>query len=271
MTVDQPERRAEAGQAPFDLETDPGTSTFHDPETAPPPLPGTSALPGPSESASGGGWFHPAAGSRSRRAAVRLLAALAISVGFATAIGLLVALLTGSFSSDSPSKKTTPPALALPSSGAGSAAAQVPADWVPQTSNSGIPFSAPPGWTQRADAVVDFRVAPAATGGRGVEQVGVGLSSSSDPQAAAATYARNTYSGQPSYLEQPATDEVSFRGERGRQVTVTYSRSGSPVQVVIRSFPTPRGVLLVVSRAAIADQERADQLVGQLDASIRLP
>jgi hypothetical protein len=217
----------------------------------------------------GFGWLLPAGASRSRRTVVRLLAAAGIAAAFAVLLGLLVALLTGSLGGSSNSDPT-PGALAIPSAEGGAASAQVPPDWVAQTSNRGIPFSAPPGWTQRTDALVDFRVAPNPDGSPGVEQVGTGIASGSDPQRVAATYARNTYSGQPNYQEQPAIDEVSLRGERGRQVTVTYARDATPVQVVIRAFPSARGMLLVVSRAALVDQERAGLLASQLDASIRL-
>jgi hypothetical protein len=218
----------------------------------------------------GFGWLLPAGASRSRRTVVRLLGAAGIAAAFAVLIGLLVALVTGSLGGGSSKSDPAPGALTIPSAEGGTASAQVPPDWVAQTSNRGIPFSAPPGWTQRTDALVDFRVAPNPDGSPGVEQVGTGIASGSDPQRAAASYARNTYSGQPSYQEQPAIDEVSLRGERGRQVTVTYSRDGTPVQVVIRAFPSARGMLLVVSRAATVDPERAGLLASQLDASIRL-
>jgi hypothetical protein len=147
---------------------------------------------------------------------------------------------------------------------------QVPADWVRQTASDGIVFRAPPGWTTRSDGAVEFRVQPAPGGGPGVEQVGVGVSSTGDPDSAATSYLTSTYSGQSSFLQQPGTDEVSVRGERGRQVTATYSRDGTPVQVVVRAFPTSRGTLLVVSRAAITDQARAEELATQLDASVQL-
>jgi hypothetical protein len=109
-------------------------------------------------------------------------------------------------------------------------------------------------------------------GGPGVGQVGVGLSTATtDPDAAVSSYVTGTYSGQNSFLQQPATDEVSARGERGRATTVSYSRSGTPVAVVVRGFPTPRGVLLLVTRAPLSDDGRADKLAAAVDASIRLP
>ena len=222
----------------------------------------------PEGTGSGLGRFLPSPSGRSRRSLVRLLAALGIAIGFAVLLGLVVALVTNALNGG-PSSSTTPPALAIPSAG-GASTTQVPGDWVEQTGARGVTFRAPPGWSQRQDAIVDFRYAPG-TSGPGVEQIGVGFSSETDPSTAATGYARNTYSGQPTYLEQPPSDEVSARGEHGQQVTLTYSREGTPVQVVVRAFPTQAGMLIETSRAGITDQQRAEELAGQLDASVRLP
>src|SRR4051794_16796997 len=260
MTVDGPERT----MSPEDPDGPAGTAT----EVASGPA---GAHGSADASGSGFGWLVPPSGSRSRRSAVRIGGALGIAVAFAVVVGLLIALLAAGIDDSSDENRALPPALTIPSGGAAGGPTQVPPDWTPQTSSGGIAFAAPPGWTQRTDALVDFRVAPAPEGGPGVEQVGVGLSSSTDPQTAAADYARNTYSSQPNYLEQPAADEAGARGERGRQVTVTYSRDGVPVQVVVRAFPTPRGVLLLASRAPADNQQRAVELISQLDSSVKLP
>jgi len=204
------------------------------------------------------------ADTRSRRSLLRLLAAAGIASAFAVLVGVVIAVLTAGIGDDPTDSGPSNLAITSPP------VSQVPADWVPQTSASGIAFRAPSSWTPRADPVVDFRVQPGPGGAPGAEQVGVGISSAADPQAAVTDYATSTYSGQSNYLQQPATDQVSLRGERGREVTVTYSRNGVPVQVVIRGYPTPRGVLLVVSRATTDQPERAGQLANVLDATIRL-
>src|SRR4051794_9854653 len=251
MRVEKPDETA--GTAPTALTTGTGTT----------PAPrGHRAPEQPSV------WADPE-GGRSRRSLLRALAALGIAVGSAVVLGLLIVAFSRAVSDDPKDSKSVPPALTIPSNGR-AAAAVVPADWVPQTSNQGLVFRAPPGWTPRADGRIDYRVEPS-PGGPGVGQVGVGLATASaDPNAAALSYATSTYSGQPSYLQQPPTDEVSVRGEQGRQVMVTYTRSGTPVAVVVRAFPTSRGVVLIASRAPVADEQRADQLADAVDASLRL-
>lgn len=215
-------------------------------------------------------WLEPEEG-RSRRSVLRAVAALAIAVVSAVALGLLIVVFSDAVGGGSSKKGTTPPALTLPTGPVKAPTAATPADWVQQTDNQGIVFRAPPGWTERADSRIDYRVEPSPTG-PGVSQVGIGLvTGTTDPDAAATSYASATYAGQPGYVQQPATDQVSARGERGRQVVVDYTRSGTPVDVVIRAFPTARGVLLVVSRAAVADDQRAVRLADALDASVRLP
>jgi hypothetical protein len=222
-------------------------------------------------SASGRGWLHPAQ-SRSGRLLRTALAALGIAVAFAVLLGLLIVVFAKSIGGTSSNDATPPPALVIPTAaGSGTAGSATPSDWVEQTSSSGVVFKAPPGWTPRSDGTIDFRVEPA-TSGPGINQVGVGLSTATtDPDAAVRTYVTGTYSGQNSFLQQPATDQVSARGERGRESTVSYSRSGTPVAVVVRGFPTPRGVLLLVTRAPLSDDGRAGKLASALDASIRLP
>lgn len=228
----------------------------------------TTRSPGEHRAVDGTGvWTAPETG-RSRRSLLRALAALGITVGSAVVLGLLIVVFSRAVSGDSNSK-SVPPALAIPSNGRAPGTA-VPADWVEQTSNQGLVFRAPPGWTRRTDSQVDYRVEPSPSG-PGVGQVGVGLATATaDPNAAALTYATGTYSGQSSYLQQPPTDEVSVRGERGRQVVLSYNRSGTPVDVVVRAFPTNRGMVLIVSRAAIADDQRAQKLADAVDASLRL-
>lgn len=250
MTVDQPDETTDTISTAVTAESE------------------TTRAPGTHRAAdSGGVWSDPETG-RSRRSLLRALAALGITVGSAIVLGLLIVVFSRAVSSDSGSK-SVPPALAIPSNGRGPVSA-VPNDWVEQTSNQGLVFRAPPGWTQRTDSQVDYRVEPSPSG-PGVGQVGVGLvTATSDPNAAALTYATGTYSGQSSYLQQPPTDEVSARGERGRQVVVTYTRSGTPVAVVVRAFPTSRGVVLIVSRAPIADDQRAQKLADAVDVSLRL-
>lgn len=216
---------------------------------------------------SGGVWVDPE-GGRSRRSLLRALAVLGIAVGSAVVLGLLIVAFQRVVSGDSSNSKSVPPALTIPSNGG--AASVIPSDWVQQTSNQGLVFRAPPGWTQRVDPQIDYRVEPP-PGGPNVGQVGVGLATAtSDPNAAALSYATGTYSGQPSYQQQPPTDEVSARGEHGRQVVVTYTRSGTPVTVVVRAFPTSRGVVLIATRAPQAEQQRADRLADAVDASLRL-
>jgi hypothetical protein len=213
-------------------------------------------------------WVDPE-GSRSRRSLLRALAALGITVVSAVVLGLLIVVFQRAVSGDSSGSKSTPPALAIPSTGRPPASV-VPADWVEQTSDSGLVFRAPPGWTQRTDPQIDYRVEPP-PGGPNAGQVGVGLmTSTTDPNAAALSYATGTYSGQPSYQQQPPIDEVSARGERGRQVTVAYTRSGTPVTVVVRAFPTSRGVVLIATRGPQSDPQRADRLADAVDASLRL-
>ncbi|HSP37056.1 MAG TPA: hypothetical protein VLR26_04825 [Frankiaceae bacterium] len=215
-------------------------------------------------------WLPPE-GNRSRQTLLRALAALGIAVAFAVVLGLVIVAFSKGVGSNGSSSRPAPPALTIPAAGGTGPGSAVPADWVEQTSNQGIVFRAPPGWTQRVDASIDFRVEPSASG-PGVGQVGVGLSAgTTDPDAAATNYATSTYSGQSSFQQQPPTDVVSARGERGRQVLLSYSRSGTPVIVAIRAFPTGRGVLLVVSRAPASDQQRADRLASAVDTSIRLP
>jgi hypothetical protein len=209
--------------------------------------------------------------SRARRAVVRLVAAFSIAIGFAVIIGLVVAALANSVGGKTSAAKTPPPALTVPSGPVPPSQADVPGDWVAETSAAGIGFRAPPGWTRSSDAIVEFRVQPTPSGSAGVERIGVGVSSEGDPQTAATSYAQNTYAGQPGFIAQPATAEVSARGEPGQQVTVGYSRQGTLVEVVIRAFPTSRGVLIITSRAAGTDPQPAVDLADQLDASIRLP
>src|SRR3954452_3619240 len=213
MTVDRPERTMspqthDAPDGPAGTATE-GTGS----RAGTPGLPGAPGIRGAADaSGSGFGWLVPPSGSRSRRSAVRIGGALGIAVAFAIVVGLLIALLAAGIDDSSDENRALPPALTIPSGGAAGGPTQVPPDWTPQTSSGGIAFAAPPGWTRRTDAVVDFRVASAPAGGPGVEQVGVGISPSTDPQTAAANYARNTYSSQPNYLEQPAVDEAGARG-----------------------------------------------------------
>jgi hypothetical protein len=245
-----------------------------DNEAASDPAPSDAAAGSPgghrADGLPGSVWQEPEEG-RSRRSVLRVAAALGIAVASAVVLGLLIVVFSNAVGGASSKGGTTPPALTLPSGGGRAPASVTPADWVQQTTGSGIVFRAPPGWTERADSRIDYRVEPSA-GGPGNSQVGVGLlTGSSDPDAAATNYATSTYSGQSRYVQQPATDAVSARGERGRQVVVDYSRSGTPVDVIIRAFPTPRGVLLVVSRASLADNQRAERLADATDASVRLP
>lgn len=212
----------------------------------------------------------PPGSSRARRALVRLGAAFTIAIGFAVIIGLVVAALANSVGGKTSASKTPPPALTVPSGPVPPSQAEVPADWVAETSAAGIAFRAPGDWTRSSDAIVEFRVQPTPSGSAGIDRIGVGFSTEGDPQTAATSYAQNTYAGQPGFIAQPATAEVSARGEQGQQVTVGYSRQGALVEVVIRAFPTPRGVLIITSRAAGTDPQPAVDLADQLDASVRL-
>lgn len=223
----------------------------------------------PRAESTSGVWLRPEE-SRSRRAAGRAAGALGIAVAFGVVLGLIVAFLARGVGEDPATAGAGIPSLTIPAEGSGSTSRQsVPADWVEQTSNDGFVYRAPPGWTPRNDAIVEFRVAPSPTGAPGVDQVGIGLSAEADPEAAVTNYAENTYAGQDSYQAQPSVEEVSARGEPGREVTLTYSRSGTPVTAIVRAYPTPRGTVLVVSRAAVSDGQRALDLVNALDASIR--
>jgi hypothetical protein len=211
---------------------------------------------------------EPREDSRSRRLLKSALGALGIAVGAAVVLGLLIAYLTRGVGDDPAASDAKGPSLTIPT--AGTASSPVPPDWVEQTSNRGLVFRAPPGWTQRTDALVDFRVAPSATGGPGVEQLGVGISPQTDPEQAATSYAQNTYSAQSGFQQQPSVAQTGARGEPGRQLVLSYDRDGTPVTVVVRALPTNRGVVLVVTRAASSDEGRAAQLASATDASLRL-
>lgn len=213
-------------------------------------------------------WLRPEE-SRSRRAASRALGALGIAVGFAVLVGVVIAILARGVGDDPASADAGIPSLVIPAEGGSTARQPVPGDWVEQTSNDGFVYRAPPGWTPRSDAVAEFRVAPGPNGAPGVDQVGIGLSAEADPEAAVASYAQGTYAGQNDYQVQPSVAEVSARGEPGREVTLTYSRSGTPVTAIVRAYPTSRGTVLVLSRAAVSDGQRAVDLANALDASIR--
>ena len=192
------------------------------------PVPGSDAAPsgGAQRRSESGRWELPEE-DRSRRLLRNALAALGIAVAFAVLLGLLIVGFAKSIGGSSSDNATPPPALVIPTAPGGAAGAAIPADWVDQTSSSGVVFKAPPGWTQRSDGTIDFRVEPSA-GGPGIGQVGVGLSTATtDPDAAVSTYVNSTYSGQSGFTQQPATDQVSARGERGRESAISYSRSGT--------------------------------------------
>ncbi|MDQ1635047.1 MAG: hypothetical protein QOJ32_1856 [Frankiaceae bacterium] len=218
-----------------------------------------------SEAGRSAGWAAPEP-SRSRRLATTALAALGIAIGAAVVVGLLLAFLARDIGSSSDAAPGTP-SLTLPDGNASAARVDgVPADWTEQTTRSGLVVRAPPGWTQRTDAVVDYRVDP-----NGPEQVGVGLSRAGDPDVAVTSYVHNTSRGQTAFATPPAVDATGARGERARQLTVTYTRQGTPVTVVVRGLSTARGVVVVATRSASDNPDRAVQLVDSTDASFRRP
>jgi hypothetical protein len=282
MTVDEP---GKAGAAASDAGSTGGVDSSS--ETLQMPIPGSAGHPANTGTAPAAGTTKPArpgehrphgaeagrsAGwatpepSRSRRLMTTALTALGIAIGAAVVVGLLLAFLARDIGSSTDAAPGTP-SLTLPDGSAPAARADgVPADWTEQTTRSGLVFRAPPGWTQRTDAVVDYRVDP-----NGPEQVGVGLSSAGDPDAAVTSYAQNTYRGQTAFSSQPAVDATGAKGERGRQLTLTYTRQGTPVSVVVRGLPTSRGVVVVATRSAADNPDRAVQLVDSTDESFRRP
>jgi hypothetical protein len=202
-------------------------------------------------------------------------------------IGLLIAwivhLIRGN-PAPHPAVTVTPPAASVaPSASASSSAAPrkaapvvVPSDWVAEDlPPTGLTFSHPPDWTRRTSTPEVLRFAPAAPGSTapGIEGVGAGIETATNPAQAVSAFAARVYGTQPGFavtpvIPVPATASGAHPGEQ--QGIVTYLRSGVEVRVVIHSFRSGTSTVLALGRSANATPARAAQLEAFVEASIKV-
>jgi hypothetical protein len=195
----------------------------------------------------------------------------------ALGIGLLIAYIVGQFRGN-PNARVAP----LPSASAAPAASPspsvtpsaqvvVPADWITEVSPpTGLTYRHPPGWIRRTESPEVFRFAPVSTDSQtpGVEGVGAGFETASDPTLAVQGFAARAYGSQPGFVGGAVT-AVSGLHAGEKQELVTYYRSGVSVRVVLRSFRSQGHTVLVVGRSLNTQPARAAQLASQVEASLQ--
>ena len=152
----------------------------------------------------------------------------------------------------------------------------VPSDWVAEVAPpAGLTFSHPVGWIRRTSTPEVLRFAPAAAGSTapGIEGVGAGVETATNPAQALTNFATRVYGAQPGYTAAavaavPATAAGAHPGEQ--LLVVEYLRSGVPVQVVLHSYRSGGKTVLVLGRSARAQAARAAQLEAYAEASVKL-
>ena len=196
----------------------------------------------------------------------------------ALAIGLLVAYVVheirGNASSTPaaplPSASVLPSASPSPSAAPSAAQVVVPTDWITEVSPpTGLTYRHPPGWIRRTESPEVLRFAPASVGSSapGIEGLGAGFETATEPTQALQSFAARAYGSQPGFVGGAATPvEGAHPGEQ--QELVTYSRSGVGVRVVLRSFRLQGHTVLIIGRSLNTQPDRAAQLAAQVEASL---
>ncbi len=227
----------------------------------------------------------PAAAPRSprRRRWPRVLRAVALVIVLplaALGIGLLVAWIVHTIRGDStPTRPATPPATSPAPSPRASAATPhpqvtvvVPADWIGETDPpAGLTYSHPPGWIRRTSSPEVLRLEPATPGSAvpGIQGVGAGFETATDPAQAIRDFGTRVYGGQPGFTAAAVTPVAGARaGEQ--QGIVTYLRSGVDVRVVMHSFRSDTRTVLLLGRSANAQPLLAGRLEAELEASFKV-
>lgn len=208
---------------------------------------------------------------RVRGILLRLLVGLGLAV-LALGLGLLVAYVVSLVRGQAGRAATSG---ASPSTGAGpappgrpapapSVAELVPSDWTRvRVSSLGLTVRHPPAWTRYPLQKVTVWGPTTQTGGRGVDEVGVGLLAPAPAPAALDAFARSFFAGQPGLQIAAATGTA-----RRADLSLTYRRTDVPVRVVLHGERGDRGVLLTLARAAASPENGAALLLGQFRAGV---
>jgi hypothetical protein len=221
----------------------------------------------------------PASPRRPRRwwRVLRGIALVILLPVIALGIGLLVAYVVHLIRGSDTSTRTVPPATASASPSASptpsaspSAQVVVPTDWITEVSPpTGLTYRHPPGWIRRTESPEVLRFIPARAGSQspGIEGVGAGFETATEPAQALQGFAARAYGGQPGFVGGAVTP---FKGGHPdeRQEIVTYSRSGVGVRVVLRSFRSQGHTVLVIGRSLNTQPARAAELASQVEASL---
>ncbi len=199
----------------------------------------------------------------------------------AFAIGLLVAWIVDTIrghdsvhtsGARQPASSSAAPSASASASASAPPPVVVPADWVVESAPpAGLSYRYPAGWLRRTALPEILRFEPASPGSSapGIEGVGAGLESVTDPAQAAQDFASRNYGQQPGYTAGAVTAVTgAHAGEK--QVVVTYNRSGVDVRVVIHAWRSGEQTVLVLGRSANAQPARAGQLESFIEASLKV-
>ncbi len=151
-------------------------------------------------------------------------------------------------------------------------AVTVPADWIAEAQPpAGLSYRHPAGWLRRTATPEVLRIVPEAPGSLspGVEAVGAGFETGTDPARAAQDFATRNYGAQPGFAVAPAT-AVAGQHPGEQQEIVTYRRSGVPVRMVIHGYAEKGRIVVTLGRSLASQPARAATLQAQLEASLRV-
>jgi hypothetical protein len=193
------------------------------------------------------------------------LAVLALGLGLLAAY--LVSLVRGS---GEPGTGMTHPPTAGPTPDAASRApaapepVAVPLDWTPAlVSRLGVTVRHPPAWSRYTQARLTVWVATTRTGGRGIDEVGIGRLDAAPATSALDQFARSFFAGSPDLKIAAATGD-----EQQADLALTYIRTGARVRVALHGERGPRGVTATLARTPATPKDTAAKLLAEFRAGI---
>jgi hypothetical protein len=196
-----------------------------------------------------------------------------IALGIGLLIAYVVHLIRGNGTSTRvvplPSASAAPSASPSPRASP-SAQVVVPADWITEVAPpTGLTYRHPPGWIRRTESPEVLRFAPASSGSQspGIEGVGAGFETVTEPTQALQGFAARAYGSQPGFVGGAVTPVQGVHPEEQQEI-VTYNRSGVGVRVVLRSFRLQGHTVLIIGRSLNTQPARALQLASQVEASL---
>jgi len=194
------------------------------------------------------------------------LAVLALGLGLLAAY--LVSLVRGSGEPGTgmthpPTAAPTPDAAASPAPAAPDPVA-VPLDWTPAlVSGLGVTVRHPPAWSRYTQARVTVWVITSRTGGRGIDEVGIGRLDAAPATSALDQFARSFFAGSPDLKIAAATGD-----EQQADLALTYIRTGARVRVALHGERGPRGVTATLARTPATPKDTAAKLLAEFRAGI---